>query len=89
MSYDNDPDWTNDIVYPDISLFKCLHCGKVSDYATASLQILYPGGTSYKARSVPDKLVFTCSNVDCAYCDEDYTYSLSLIIIANCNDITT
>lgn len=81
MSYDESPEWTKNIVYPKIEDMKCPTCGVVGDNADQVMGYLYDGDY-YAPRHISDTLIFTCDNPDCPNCDEDYEYSLSVVITA-------
>lgn len=81
MSYKHDPEWTLDIQYPDLTTFVCPVCGIVAFNVTEVTSCLRETDY-YSARHIPPKFVFTCGNPECANCDEDFEYTLSVAITA-------
>jgi uncharacterized Zn-finger protein len=81
MGYNSEPKWTNDIVLPNRGEMYCPYCGKVAGNADEVMSIM-EHGDYYSPRHIPEKLVFTCDNVECPHCDEDYIFTLSLVVTA-------
>ena len=81
MSYKDDPEWTRDIQYPDLTTFVCPICGVVAFNAYEVMSCLREMDY-YSARHIPPKLVFTCGNPECPNCDENFEYTLSVVITA-------
>ena len=81
MSYNEFPEWTSEIVYPDKKEMVCPSCGVVAGNADEVMHYLYDGDY-YKPRHIPGTLIFTCDNEECPGCDEDYEFSLSVVITA-------
>ena len=81
MSYEYDPEWTRDIQYPDLTTFVCPVCGcvpfNVNEVTSCLREMDY-----YSARHIPPNLTFTCGNPKCPSCDEDFEYTLSVVITA-------
>lgn len=88
MSFECDPKWLDKIVFPQEEQMICPICGTVASNVKDIMECLYRM-TSYKSRYIPDELVFTCSNEGCQRCDEDFVYSLSVVISAEfVNNVT-
>jgi len=81
MSYNPEPDWTSEIVYPNKQDMKCPSCGVVAGNADEVMHYLYEGDY-YNPRHIDDELIFTCDNPECEHCDEDYKYIVSVVITA-------
>lgn len=81
MSYNGTPKWTSEIVYPDKKEMVCPSCGVVAGNADEVMHYLYDGDY-YNPRHIDETLIFTCDNPECPDCDEDYEYSLSVVITA-------
>ena len=81
MSFNYEPDWTQKIVYPDVSQYVCPECGEVAFNAQEVSGILKENG-AYELRHIADVLVFTCGNPKCPMCDEDFEYEISAVITA-------
>ena len=82
MSFEFQPAWTTEIAYPDKQSFICPTCGMVAFNIDDVTECLYDV-TTYEVRHIPPVLIFTCDNPDCADCDKDFEYSLSVKIKAD------
>jgi len=81
MSFNHNPEWTPLIKYPNQNKMKCPYCGKVASNVNEVMDNLY-NVTYYSARHIPPRLIFTCDNIKCEHCDEDYDFILSVVIKA-------
>lgn len=81
MSYNYDPVWTDDIVLPDVNTFVCPACGALPDNLGDVLSRI-TGNSYYHPRHFPSTLVFTCNNVNCIKCDEDFAFKLHVVVTA-------
>ena len=79
MSYNDDPEWTKNIVIPNFSEVACCPiCGVASD-SLGDADGLLEGGF-YAPRHIPPYLTFVCTNVECVCCDREFYMKLSVYI---------
>lgn len=69
------------MVLPDKERMYCPYCGKVAGNVDEVMSIM-KYGNYYTPRHIPNKLIFTCDNVECPKCDEDYIFTLSMVVTA-------
>jgi len=79
MSYNDDPEWTKNIVFKDKNKIVCQTCGMVCGNTDSVMEILFKN-SYYEPRHIPPTLIFTCSNPKCQDCDKDFEYNLSIVI---------
>jgi deoxycytidylate deaminase len=76
MSYNADPKWA-EIILPEMP---CPTCGRVLTNFGEGIADIIMHSSYYEARHIPPELTLACDNPECADCDEDFTYTLSVAI---------
>ena len=81
MSYEYEPEWTKEFSKIGFGDIVCPTCKQRPDNLDEVCSCINENGY-YEPRNIPPKLIFTCSNAECADCDNDFSYKISCIVWA-------
>lgn len=79
MSYNPDPNWTEDFIIPDENELSCPVCNETPEDAGDIMDTL-KSLDYYEPRHIPPHLLLTCYNLDCSHCDEDFKVYLRAVV---------
>lgn len=84
MSYNENPEWTKQITYPSKDVLICPYCKQPLFKSAKAIKEAFSPNEYYEPMNIPPTITFNCANIKCEHCDDEITFTLSVLITATC-----